>query len=174
MEERKLDLLKSLEKEFKDAGDIGEVSIFTAKELDAPMDVLRAEIAEFGSDLTSVLGEFFFLPFEETEVIYFSTVITITGNLPNEIVPEITSAIARLNYYLPCGCFAVGEDDRNLVFRFTVPLRGDAKQKDQEADISIAANTAVLTAERFEGYLKLIIKNEITVDEMITLARSGN
>lgn len=174
MEKRKMDLLKSLEKEFKDAGDIGEVSVFTAKELNAPMDVLRAEIAEFGSDLTSVLGEFFFLPFEETEVIYFSSVITITGNLPHEIVPEITSAIARLNYYMPCGCFAVGEDDRNLVFRFTVPMRGDEDQKDQETDISIAANTAIMTAEKFEGYLKLIIKNETTVDEMISLAKNGN
>ena len=73
---KKSKLLEELKKKLEESGNFGEMSVFTAKELDAPMDILRAEIPEFGSDLVSLLGEFFFLPIEDEGRVYFSTVIT--------------------------------------------------------------------------------------------------
>ena len=168
-DDKKLALLSSLEEELKGSDGIGEVSVSTQKELNAPMDILRAEIADFGSDLKSVLGEFFFIPFEADEVLYFSTVITLTWNLPKEAAADVASAVARLNYYIPCGCFALGDSDNNLVYRLCVPLKGDDDTDRQKQTVSIAANTAIMTAEKFEGYLKLIITNETTVDEMLEM-----
>jgi hypothetical protein len=173
MDEKKLELLKSLEAEYKEAEDMGEASIFTAKELNAPMDMLRAEIAAFGPDLVSVLGEFFFMPFEETEVIYFTSVITLSNTVPEESADDVAAAVARLNYYIPCGCYALGEDDKNLVFKYTVPIVGEDETEHQTSAVSIAANTAIMTAERYMGYLKLILMNEVTVDEMIEMAKNG-
>ncbi|MBQ7583425.1 MAG: hypothetical protein IJT24_02340 [Lachnospiraceae bacterium] len=167
MEKTRLNLLKSLEEELKETEGIGEMSLFTAKELSSPVDVLRAEIADFGSDLKSVLGEFFFLPFEGTEVLYFSTIITLTGVLPREAVPDAVAAVARLNYYLPCGCYAIGDNDKNLIYRFTMPINAGEDKDKQEAAVSFAANAAIMVAEKFEGYLKLVISGEITVDEMV-------
>ncbi|MBQ4481649.1 MAG: hypothetical protein II966_00300 [Lachnospiraceae bacterium] len=173
MDKKKIELLKTLEGEFKEADDIGEVSLFTKEELGA-VDILRAEIAEFGTDLVSVLGEFFFLPFEEDEVLYFTSVITLSGSITEDIVPDLAGAVARLNYILPCGCFAIGDNDKNLIYRFSVPIFGDEDKKRQEMEMSNAANTAILIAEKYEGYLKLVMNDNMTVDEMIKTVQKGN
>lgn len=172
-DERKQKLLEALEAEFKKDEGIGEMSLFTKKELNAPMDILRAEIPDFGSDLVSILGEFFFLPFEADEVLYFTSMITLSSTIPAEAAPDVAAAIARLNYYIPNGCYALGDDDRNLVFRDTLPLKGDADIKDQGTAIIISANNAIMTAERYEAHIKLVLKNEITVTEMVKMLKNG-
>ncbi len=172
-DERKQKLLEALEAEFKKDEGIGEMSLFTKKELNAPMDILRAEIADFGSDLVSVLGEFFFLPFEADEVLFFSSMITLSSTVPMEAVPDVAAAVARLNYYIPNGCYALGNEDRNLVFRDTLTLKGDADIKDQGTAIMISADNAIMTAERYETHLRLLLKNEITVMEMVDMLKNG-
>ena len=174
MNERKMELLRGLEAEFKEADDIGEVTVFKSEELGGIADMLRAEIPEFGTDLVSVLGEFFFLPFEENEVLYFTSVITLSGSITEDIAPDLAIAVARLNYILPCGCFALGDNDKNLIFRFSVPVFGDEDKKRQEMEVSNAANTAILVAEKYEAYLKLVMNNDMTVDEMIKTVQKGN
>ena len=54
MEDRKLELLKKLEKSFADDPDIEEVSVFTKEELNAPMDVLRMLVTDYGPGLIDV------------------------------------------------------------------------------------------------------------------------
>ena len=161
------ELLEALEAALKEDDGIGEMSVFTAKELDAPMDILRAEISGFGPDLVSVLGEFFFIPFEDEETLYFSTVITLSSTVPAEAVPDVTGAIARLNYYLPCGCFALGSEDKNLVYRHTALIDAKDKKEDQIKDIVRSSDIALGVAERFWANLLSVIKNEITVSEMM-------
>ncbi len=173
MDSKKRGLLKALETEFKGSGDFGEMSLFTAEELNAPTDILRAEVPGFGSDLTSVLGEFFFIPLDDEDTLYFSTVITLSSDLPKAAAPDVAAAIARLNFYLPCGCFALGEQDKNLVFRLTVPLAADNTDKALKKDLSVAADRALGIAGSYEGYLKLVIKNEINVDEMMEMLLNG-
>ena len=134
----------------------------------------RAGITGFGSDLRNILGEFFFLPFEADEVIYFTTVLTITGSVREDVTADLSNAIARLNYYMPCGCFALGDHDSNLIYRFAVPIVGAETKAKQEQAVSMAANTAIMVAEKFEGYLKLVMNNEITVDEMVEMTQRGN
>ena len=174
MENTKRNHLKALEKMLADSGNFGEMSLFTAEELNTPMDILRAEIPGFGTDLVSVLGEFIFLPIEEENILYFSTVITLMSSIPKEAVSDITDAIARLNYYLPCGCFSIGDNDQNLVFRFMMPISEEESDKEIARDMYLAANTAIGTCDRFEGYLKLVIKGEINTKEMIDMFTAAN
>ena len=168
---KKSKLLEELKKKLEESGNFGEMSVFTAKELDAPMDILRAEIPEFGSDLVSLLGEFFFLPIEDEGRVYFSTVITLMTNVPKETVPDIADAAARLNFYLPCGCFALGDDDKNLIYRFMMPI--SENEKKPQDTMYMAADTAIGVADRFERYLKPVIKNELTTKEMVDMIRNG-
>lgn len=167
MGDKKRSYLEALRKMLEDSGNFGEMSIFTAEELNTPMDILRAEIPGFGSDLVSVLGEFIFLPIEEENILYFSTVLTLMHSVPKEAAPDIADAVARLNYYLPCGSFALGDNDQNLVFRFMMPISKEESDEDIERDMYLAVNTGIGTADRFEGYLKLVAKGEITTKEMI-------
>ena len=89
-------------------------------------------------------------------------------------MPDLAGAVARLNYILPCGCFAIGDNDKNLIYRFSVPIFGDEDKKRQEMEMSNAANTAILIAEKYEGYLKLVMNDNMTVDEMIKTVQKGN
>ncbi len=167
MESRKKELLEALEAELKTDDSIGEMSVFSAKELNVPMDILRAEVTGFGPDLVSVLGEFFFFPFEDENTLYFTTVITLSSTVPAEAAPDLAGAVARLNYYLPCGCFALGAEDKNLVYRYTALLDAADKKEDQIKDIIRTYDIALGVADRFYPNLLLVIRNEMTVSEMM-------
>ncbi len=166
MKDIKKELLEALEKELKGNEGIGEMSMFSAKELNAPMDILRAEIPEYGPELVSVLGEFFFFPADDKDTLFFTTVITLSSTLPKEAAPDVASAIARLNYYIPLGSYALGDEDKNLVYKMTLPLRAEEKKESQIKDMVNSVFYALGIAEKFLGYIIMVIKNEITVEEM--------
>ena len=81
MNKKKRELLNLLVSELEDAEDMEQTSLFTAEELNAPADAVRTLINEVGTEFISVLGEFFFLPYEDEEVLYFATAMT-TAILP--------------------------------------------------------------------------------------------
>ncbi len=172
MDKIKKELLDALKKLLETDEDTGEVSVFSSDELGAPADILRAELPEFGPDLVSVLGEFFFIPFEDDELLYFSSVITISSTVPEAAVPEVAAAVARLNYYLPCGCYALGDNDKNLIYRYTALIDSSDDREKQKAAVSTAALASIFVAEKFMGNLLLVIRNEMTVDEMVEMLKA--
>ena len=167
MDERKQELLQALEEELKNNDMIGEMSLFSAEELNSPSDMIRAEVASFGTTGQSVLGEFLFLPMEDEELYYFTTVINLTFTLDKSAVEEVARAVSRLNYYLPVGVFALGgEEDSNLVFKYAVPVLADADIELQKKTIFAAADRALLYGERFEAYLALIIEDGVSLEDL--------
>ncbi|MCR4589778.1 MAG: YbjN domain-containing protein [Lachnospiraceae bacterium] len=174
MKDVKKELLEVLESQLKEDDDFGEMSIFTAKELNAPMDILRAEIAEFGPDLVSVLGEFFFMPIKDEENMLFTIVISLSNTVPPEAAPDVAAASARINYLLPCGSFAIGDEDRNLVYKYTAILSAKDNKDEQIKEISRAVNAALAVSESFFGYMLPVLKNDISVEEMVDMLHGGN
>ncbi len=174
MEMKHRELLDTLRSRLETDDGIGEISLFTAEELNSPVDILRAELTEFGPDLVSRLGEFFFMPVKDEGLLYFTTVITLSGNVPREAVPDVAAAVARLNYYIPCGCYALGDDDKNLIYRYTA-LLPDEKEKQAPGEMVIsAALTAFSTAEKYLSFLLLVLNNEISVEEMVGMMLGRN
>ena len=166
MNERKQELLEALEEELKNNDMIGEMSFFTAEELNSPSDMLRAEVAEFGTTGQSVLGEFLFLPIEDEELYHFVSVINLTFTLDPAASEEVARAISRLNYYLPIGGFSLGgENDSNLVFKYGVPVLADADIELQKKTLFAAADRALLYGERFEAYLRLVIEDGASLED---------
>ncbi len=174
MDARKKELLEMLEKELKKDDSIGQMSIFTAKELGTPMDILRAEIMEFGPDLISVLGEFLFMPFEDEGVLFFTSVITLSGTVPKGAAPDLAAAVARLNYNMPLGCFALGDDDKNLIFKFTTLIDAGDKKEKQASAVSRSVEMALSVSDRYMSFLLPVINNDMTVDEMVEMLKGGN
>ena len=174
MDMKRRELLETLKTRLETDDGIGEISLFTAQELNSPVDILRAELTEFGPDLVSRLGEFFFLPSEDEGLMYFTTVVTLSGSVPREAVPDVAAAVARLNYYIPCGCYALGDDDKNLIYRYTALLT-DAKEKQMPGEMVVsAALTALSTAEKYLSFLLLVLNNEISVEEMVGMILGRN
>ena len=79
MDDRKRKLLKELENFFREDEDIDEASLFTAEELEAPMDMLRVLVTGYGPGLIDILAEYSFIPLpsESDEIWYFSSVFTL-------------------------------------------------------------------------------------------------
>ncbi len=174
MSDRQKELLEALEAQLKEDDDFGEMSIFTAKELDAPVDILRTELPEFGPDLVSVLGEFFFLPTDDEDILVFTTCISLSNSVPPEAAPDVAAALARLNYLLPCGCFALGNEDRNFVYKNTAILSVNDSKDEQLKEISRSVDASLGSAETFFSYILPVLKNDITVEEMVGMLNGGN
>ncbi len=172
MQDRKRELLDALVSELNDSEEIDQASLFEAKELDAPVDMVRAILTEIGSELISVLGEFFFLPYEDQDVLYFNTTITVTDDIKPDERMALAEAVARINYLIPCGAFSLGENSETMVFRYTVPVFSDLDSEKQLSVMLTSIDAAVLAVDRFEGYLMLVLEGNLTTDEMIDLIKS--
>lgn len=167
VEKLKKDLLTQLEEFYKNDEDVEEASIFTAEELGAPMDMLRVLITEYGPGLIEVLGEFSFIPFKDSEVLYFSSVLTIMTNVPKDGASALSGAISRLNYYLPYGGFALSPDGSTLVYKSVSALRADHTAKKLYEDIELASDMSLLIPEGYTDLLMRVAVGDLLLDDFI-------
>ena len=170
MNEKKRELLNALVSELNEAEDLEQTSLFTAEELGTPADVVRTMITDVGTELISVLGEFFFMPYEDEEVLYFAAAVTISEELPAENMAELESAAVRVNTMIPCGCFATGITGDRLIYRYTAPFLASFDTADQVSMMLTAVGAVMDTLDRFTGYLSLVADGKMSADEMMKLA----
>lgn len=168
MKDRKKKLLKRLEGFFKNDEMAEEVSIFTAEELGAPMDILRVFVTGYGPGLIDVLAEYSFIPLEGAEEVwYFSSVITIMTDIPEDGVVPLSAAIAKLNFFLPYGSFCISGDGDMLVYRSVTALRTDHDDEKLYEDIELSADTALLAAEDQTLLLIQVAEGELFLDDYL-------
>ncbi len=167
MDERKQKLLKQLEAYFQNNEDTEDVSLFTKEELGTSMDVLRALITDYGTDLTDVLAEFSFLPLQNTEVLYFNTVLTIRVDVPNEGVTALSGAVSKLNFYLPYGSFAISRDGSILIYKSCTAFPSDWDDKELYELIETSADTALSVAESYIGLLSDVADGKMSLSEFL-------
>ena len=168
MDEKKRRLLEAFAKELEEAEDVEQMSLFTKEELDTPADIQRCLITEMGTKLSTVLGEFFFMPFEDDEMLFFSTVMTISDEIGEDRRRDLEAASALIDSVIPCGCFAIADGNR-LVYRYTVPFFSDDDEKKQVTMMLTAANAAIETADRFLGYLSLVADENMAPEDMMDI-----
>lgn len=173
MEEKKRELLKMLAEQLSDSDDIDRAEFFTKEELEAPVDITRVIITDIGAELISVLGEFYFLPLEDEEMLFFACGITVTDDIEDHEKTDLYSAVARINYLLPFGSFAMDEGGDNVVYRYTVPVLADSDDDTIRKIMLTSVDAAVSMVDRFESYLMLVQEGNVTPDEMIK-AIKGN
>ncbi len=167
MDDRKRNLLDRLEGYFTADEDIEEASLFTKDELNSPMDVLRILITDYGPGLTDVLAECYFLPLQDTEVLYYDTVITILMDVPAEAVPALSGAITKLNFFLPYGGFALNGDGSMLVYKASAALLSkDDDEKLYEA-MELSTDTAILTAESYTDLLSQVADGSLSLNDFL-------
>lgn len=164
-------LLTMLNEELQEAEDFEEVSLFTKDELEAPVDVVRGMIVDIGTELIPALTEFFFLPYEDEDMLYFSTLITITDEIQKDELADLSMAVARLNFDIPCGAFSISPDGESLVYKYTVPFPGDLDEEGQKTMMLTAVDAAINIVDAYEGYLALVLEGNLTADKMIDLVR---
>ncbi len=167
-------LLRGLAEGLQDTEDFEEVSLFTKEELDGPVDVVRGMVTDMGTDLLNVLTEFFFLPYEDEEMLYFASAITVTDEIHSDEVADLSMALARINFELPCGSFSLTPDGESLVYKYTVPIPGDMDESVQKTIMLTAIDAAINVVDTYEGYLALVRDDNMTAEDMIKLIRGEN
>ncbi|MBQ9437005.1 MAG: hypothetical protein IJU50_01610 [Lachnospiraceae bacterium] len=168
MEERKRKLLKRLEKELAKDEEFEETSLFTAEELNAPMDVLRALVTEYGMGLMDVLAECSFLPIKEAEEVwYFSVVLTLSMNVPASGMTPLAKAISRLNFYLPCGAFCLSKDGKMLIYKLVLPCRTDAEEDTLFNQMKLGLETALLVPESYTDLLMRVLDGRLALADFM-------
>lgn len=164
------ELLNKLADELNKVEDIEEASVFTSEELGTAMDMVRCLIKETGADLIDTMGECFFLPLdEEAEVSYFTTMITIIDEMDPEDSVHLAEAVARINFFLPVGSFAIDDEDRGLIFKYAVPVMNDASDEDKMKSMLTAVNVSLGVVDKYEGFLMLVATEELDPDKMMDL-----
>ncbi len=169
MDEKKRELLTRFANELNDAEDVENSSLFTADELGTDVDVVRCLIKETGSDLIDTLGEFFFLPIGNEEVSYFTTMITIIDEMEPDEAAAFAEAVARINFFVPVGSFAIDEEESGLVFKYAVPIMDDASDDEKLKYMLTAFNASLGIVDKYEGYLMLVATGELEPEKMIDL-----
>ena len=171
MEERKRNLLKRLESFFKEDEDIEEASLFSAEELEIPVDMLRVLVTGYGPQLIDILAEYSFLPLpgEADEVWYFSSVLTIETDIPREKAAALSNAIARLNFFMPYGGFCLSPEGDMLTYKSVTALRSDEQDDTLYKDIELSADTALLVPENFTDSLLRILDGRLSLSEFIEI-----
>lgn len=167
--ERERRLLQMLEKETED--DFAGMSLFTAEELEVEMDVLRILETGYGSALTDALGEFFFRPYDDSEsdVMLFSSVITLTTKLNETYISRLSAGIAQLNFYLPCGGFAINADHTTLAFRLSQVCYADQSDDEILRQMKDCVGLAFGTPEQYVGMLLKMAEGGVSLQDLSVL-----
>ena len=163
-------LLNALAAELNNAEDVEEASLFTADELGTEMDMVRCLVKETGADLLDTLAEFFYLPLEEdSEISYFTTMITVIDEMEPDDSASLSDAVARINFFLPVGAFAIDDADKGLVYKYAIPVMNDISDADKMRSMRTAFNVSLGVVDKYEGYLMLVATGELDPDKMMDL-----
>ncbi len=173
MDERKRELLKRLETFFAEDEDIEEASLFTKEELKTPMDVLRILITDYGPGLMDVMAECSFLPLEDTEVLFFNTVLTVKMDVPAAGVSALSGAIAKLNFFLPYGGFALSGDGKVLIFKNSVAVPSEDSDDSIYKLMKISTDTSILMAENYSYLLTQVASGDMMLSEFLATLPSA-
>ncbi len=168
MDERKRELLKKLETFFNEDDGVAEVSLFTKEELDTPMDVLRLLITDYGPGLMDVLAECSFLPLQDPDVLYFTTVITVRMDIPEAGLSSLSGAVSRLNFFLPYGGFSVSGDGTMLIYKACAAFPSGWEDEQLYKLMEISADSALYTAESHTGPLSQVADGQLALSDYLT------
>ena len=168
-EEMQNRMLCSLRDDFLE-GDI-PAKLFLKDETDGVTDILRVALEDYGIRGDDALGEFFFLEWEDgaPDVLYFSSVITLEEEMENTHLPELYEAMAKLNFYLPAGCFAVNAAGRTLVFKLMAQIPAEQTESEILRQMNITAAHALELAEPYAGILEGIARGHNELAEIMML-----
>ena len=142
-----------------------EIAAVIRQEEKAP-EMVSAILDELGDGDADILGDFFFRPLEteDDEVQYFSTVITISDEIPDDKLAALYESIAYVNFALPAGCFSIDKDHRFLCFVLSVPLPMELEEEALFAEMDLSAGNALAIADSYVGILSDVLSGTETAD----------
>ena len=143
-------------------------TIITADEEEGP-EVLNVVLDGIGFGGEEAIGEFCFLPLlsDDTEVQYFSSVITIADELDEDCPETLYEAMSYINFQMASGSFCIDRDHSFLVYKLTVPVSVSVTDEALYEQVSMYMGTATAMADKYMDLLLRILDKELTLNDVI-------
>lgn len=125
-----------------------------------------------GNHNDEVMGEYFFMPQEESNDDYFTISLSITENLTDETYGLFSTASGVMNFFLPFGGFVVNRDITTLAYKYTVIIPADYTKEQAFQLIDKAVGGALDIVDNNIAILTDMEKGEATFDDFMELMPS--
>lgn len=122
-----------------------------------PTHILNVLHTGLGYAEDEVMGEYYFLPIQEENAKFhlFSSMLTLSEDMPEEKYEEMGRAVNILNFYLPVGAFVFSKPEKIMAFKYTslIPV----EFSEEEALNSIDGNIG-MSLHLVDQYLDVLMK----------------
>ncbi len=158
------ELLVKMEKDLKE--DLIAAAIRKPENDDEP-EILTVLFDALGTEGEEVAGEFFFSTIESDEdtVQYFTSVMTIAGELPEEQLPAIYEALNYINFMIPCGSFAVDSNHAYLIYRMSAAMSMNVTGEALYEQMNVIMGNAVAVVDGFIDLIMAILEGRETIEQ---------
>ncbi len=135
------------------------------------LEILTAGFDRFGEHLDAVTGEFLFrgIQGDPDGGKYFSSVLTMTSEIPEERVPELSLALNLINFYIETGCFALNKPADVLVYRNTRTFSGDTSEEILLKDCFRELEQAYETAAKYCTIVLALAEGSLSLEGFMEL-----
>lgn len=162
VKQTEFELLMKLKKVFDELG----VAVVLREE-DVPVPILTTLHDNIGYQNNEVMGEFYFLPLYEEgqEFHYFSLVMTLDEEVPEERYEDFALATSMLNFHFPIGSFVIERKGGILAYKYTalLPVESDMESLVLQADGAIGTSMALVN-DYVDVFMQLL-NGEITLQQ---------
>ena len=107
------------------------------------------------------IGEFFFLPHtDDAEAFFFVNLFTLSEELSDKNIGELSTAVAAINTYIMAGSFAIDFSAGALVYKHAYEISVEYETDDEiiKECVDISMGTAFMTVDEY-GHLLLEIND---------------
>ncbi len=164
LEENQQKILMRLAESFEQA-DV--FSVVVPKEDAGVADTLVVQHTQLGEKAEEALGEYYFLPLTEENMLYQYFVCSIT--LSEDIEPEKQAAfekvISYINFALPLGAFRLNLQGNLLCFRYTLMMEADKDLDHMELMVRSSMINSIQLVTQWADLLDGLEYGRITLED---------
>lgn len=124
---------------------------------DIPTHMLNVLHTELGHSEEEVMGEYYFLPIDDENAKFhlFSSMLTMTEDMPEDKYDEMGRAANLLNFFLPIGSFVFSKPEKIMAYKYTTFI---PKSFTEEETINLIDGHISMSLHLVDQYLDVFMK----------------
>lgn len=166
IEEFRFNVLEKLRQTF-DALDVAAILRDPIEGIPTHMlNVLHTDLGYSGDE---VMGEYYFLPYKDENAKFhmFSTVMTLTEEMPDDKFDELGRAANLLNFFLPVGAIVFSRPEKIMAYKYTslIPMGVSADEALNSIDGNIGLSLQLIS--QYVDVLMKLVRGDIQFIEFL-------
>jgi hypothetical protein len=168
IEEFRYNVLEKLRQAFDS---LGEAAILRDPAEGLSTHMLNVLHTELGTSGEEIMGEYYFLPVndENTQFHLFSSVLTLSEEMPEERFEIMCNAANVMNFFLPAGSLVFSKQDGIMAYKFNSLIPGSATE--DQALVIIDGNIGLVLnlMDKYADAIMKLLRDEINFEDVLDL-----